>query len=157
MIGLFALVLLTIVTICIIKKCKKGGSCAKQEPERRGNDNKSKPSKIYEQFCIIFCSTIHVLLRLIVIILVCVHPTTEPDNRNYWPNYENLDEYGLPENDEYEGKQTGSAYGKPRMESPTYQNTIYENMNEDDTHKSASSSASPYGRNTFSYDLSNLA
>ena len=106
---------------------------------------------------IMICSTIHVLLRLIVIILVCVHPTTEPDNRNYWPNYENLDEFGLPENDEYDGKQTGSTYGKPRMESPTYQNTIYENMNEDETHKSASSSASPYGRNTFSYDLSNLA
>ena len=103
------------------------------------------------------CSTIHVLSQKIIIILACVHPTTEPDNRNYWPNYENLDEFGLPENDEYDGKQTGKAYGKPRMESPTYQNTNYENMNEDDTHKSASSSASSYGRNTFSYDLSNLA
>ena len=117
------------------------------------NQNQTK----YMNNSVLICSTIHVLLQLIVIILVCVHPTTEPDNRNYWPNYENLDEYGLPENDEYEGKQTGSAYGKPRMESPTYQNTIYENMNEDETHKSASSSASPYGRNTFSYDLSNLA
>ena len=106
---------------------------------------------------VLICSTTHVLSQEIVIFSVCVHPTTEPDNRNYWPNYENLDEFGLPENDEYDGKQTGSAYGKPRMESPTYQNTNYENMNEDDTQKSASSSASSYGRNTFSYDLSNLA
>ena len=117
------------------------------------NQNQTK----YMNNSVLICSTIHVLLQLIVIILVCVHPTTEPDNRNYWPNYENLDEYGLPENDEYDVKQSGSAYGKPRMESPTYQNTIYENMNEDDAQKSASSSASSYGRNTFSYDLSNLA
>ena len=54
MIGLFALVLVTIVAICIIKKCKKEGCCAKQELEKRGKDNKSKPNNIYEKFCIKF-------------------------------------------------------------------------------------------------------